>query len=115
MNELISKVLQWGIDKGLTGPNGTATIGTQSKKMIEEAQETRDAAVVYNLLDDKACLFDEYLVAENELKDGIGDTVVTLILLAELAGFTLEECLRHAYGVIAKRTGTTVNGTFIKD
>ena len=36
MNELIQNVLQWGIDKGITGPNGKATILTQLGKTQEE-------------------------------------------------------------------------------
>ena len=50
-----------------------------------------------------------------EVKDGIGDTMVTLILLANMYGWTLEECLQVAYDVISKRTGKMVNGTFVKD
>lgn len=34
------------------------------------------------------------------LKDGIGDTVVTLIILAQQQGWTLEECLQYAYDEI---------------
>ncbi|TJY13972.1 hypothetical protein FCF12_11000, partial [Staphylococcus chromogenes] len=49
-----------------------------------------------------------------ELKDGIGDTVVTLIILAQQHGWTLEECLQYAYDEIKDRTGETRNGTFIK-
>ena len=43
------------------------------------------------------------------------DVLVTSILLADLLGATVEECLRLAYEKIAKRTGKTVNGVFIID
>lgn len=49
------------------------------------------------------------------LKDGIGDTVVTLIILAQQQGWTLEECLQYAYDEIKNRKGKTINGTFVKD
>ena len=50
-----------------------------------------------------------------ELKDGIGDTVVTLIILAQQNGLTLEGCLETAYNEIADRKGKTVNGVFVKE
>ena len=51
----------------------------------------------------------------DDLKDGIGDTVVTLIILAQQHGMTLEECLQYAYDEIKGRKGRTINGTFIKE
>jgi NTP pyrophosphatase (non-canonical NTP hydrolase) len=47
--------------------------------------------------------------------DGIGDVLVTLIILARQEGLHVEDCLNHAYNEIKDRTGRTVNGTFIKD
>lgn len=108
MNELIENVLQWGQEKGIVGPNGKATLLTQLSKTQEELTETRDAAVL--------CAHGiDYIFAEAEVKDGIGDQVVTLILAAELAGTTLEECLALAYDEIKGRTGKMVDGTFVKD
>ncbi|HIA7046199.1 TPA: MazG-like family protein, partial [Staphylococcus aureus] len=49
------------------------------------------------------------------LKDGIGDTVATLIILAQQQGWTLEECLQYAYDEIKNRKGKTINGTFVKE
>ena len=100
MNELIENVLQWGIDKNIIGTNGKGTRYGQADKMLEEANETHMAVNTHDL---------------REVKDGIGDTVVTLILLADMYGWTLEECLQVAYDVISKRTGKMVNGTFVKD
>ena len=53
--------------------------------------------------------------ANNELKDGIGDTIVTLIILAAQNNLKIKDCLEYAYNEIKDRTGKTVNGTFIKD
>jgi phosphoribosyl-ATP pyrophosphohydrolase len=100
MNELIQNVLQWGIDKNIIGTNGKGTRYGQSDKMLEEANETHMAVKTHDL---------------REVKDGIGDTVVTLILLADMYGWTLEECLQVAYDVISKRTGKMVDGVFVKD
>ena len=100
MNELIQNVLQWGIDKNIIGTDGKGTRYGQADKMLEEANETHMAVNTNDLRD---------------VKDGIGDTVVTLILLADMYGWTLEECLQVAYDVISKRTGKMVDGVFVKD
>lgn len=50
----------------------------------------------------------------DELQDGIGDVVVTLIILAIQNGMTLNECLLAAWLEIKDRTGETVDGVFIK-
>ena len=47
--------------------------------------------------------------------DGIGDVLVTLIIVAEQLGLTLTECLAVAYMEIKDRKGRLVNGTFIKE
>ena len=107
MKNLIDRVLQWGVDKGITGPNGKGTPMAQARKMLEEAEETALAVRDNTVL--KMPEFNE------EIKDGIGDTCVTLILLAEMHGLTLEECLTHALKIIEKRTGKMENGTFVKD
>lgn len=62
---------------------------------------------------------------EKEIVDAIGDIVIVLTNLAELApiykGFstiekmTIEDCINSAYNVIAERTGKIKNGTFVKD
>jgi phosphoribosyl-ATP pyrophosphohydrolase len=99
MNELIENVLQWGLDKNITGANGKGTRQGQVDKMMEEAAETFHAVCNNDLA---------------EVKDGIGDTAVTLILLADMYGWTLEECLQMAYDTISKRNGTMINGIFVK-
>jgi len=113
MNELIKNVLQWGKEKGIVGPNGKATLLTQLAKTQEELTETMDAAEAFRDLDGTAGKLWESTL--DEIKDGIGDQVVTLILAAELAGTTLEECLALAYDEIKGRTGKMVDGTFVKD
>ena len=50
-----------------------------------------------------------------EIIDGLGDTVVTLVIVAAQCGFTIEECIEHAYEEIKDRKGRMENGTFIKE
>lgn len=96
IDQLIKLVEQWSKDKNLDKGNSDR----QALKFYEEAGEV-GAALSRNKLDD--------------LKDGIGDTVVTLIILAQQHGWSLEECLQYAYDEIRNRKGKTVNGTFIKE
>lgn len=95
LNELVSSVEQWSIDKGLD----KADSSKQFLKVSEEVGEVA-AALVRNDMD--------------ALRDGIGDVIVTAIILAQQNNMTLEECLNQAYGEIKNRTGKTINGTFIK-
>lgn len=96
LDQLVKQVEQWSKDKSLHNGNPDR----QALKFYEEAGEV-GAALSRNKLDD--------------LKDGIGDTVVTLIILAQQHGWSLQECLQYAYDEISKRKGRTINGTFIKE
>ena len=95
MNELIKQVEQWSINKGLD----KAESSKQFLKVTEEVGEVA-AALARN---DK-----------DALRDGIGDVVVTLIILAQQNGMDLEECVDCAYDEIKGRTGKMVDGVFVK-
>ena len=95
LDQLVEQVQQWSIDKDLHKGNSDR----QALKFYEEAGEVA-AALSRGRMD--------------ALKDGIGDTVVTLIILAQQHDMTLQECLQYAYDEIKGRTGKTINGTFIK-
>ena len=118
MNTLIDNVSQWFHDKGII-ENSTPLL--QLEKTIEEIIETRDAAVKLDWLtqyDSIQAKFSNVALQQeltHELKDGIGDTLVTLIGVCEMYEFSLEECLQQAYDVISKRSGTMVNGKFVKE
>jgi hypothetical protein len=116
IEELIESVRQWGRDKGITGPNGKGTLLGQLSKTQEELTETRDAAILHlNDVDTMNNKKGELVFTFDELKDGIGDATVTLILAAEIVGLTFEDCLAMAYAEIANRKGTMVNGQFCKE
>ncbi|AIR83380.1 MazG-like family protein [Staphylococcus epidermidis] len=110
MNQLIKNVEQWSIDKGLNNGNSDR----QALKFYEEAGEVA-AALSRN--DEEAGEVAAALSRNDKeaLKDGIGDTVVTLIILAQQHNMSLEECLQCAYEEIKGRTGKMINGTFVKD
>lgn len=114
LEELIQNVQAWGVAKGITGPNGKATLLGQLEKTQEELTETRDAAVICQYASEKQDP-DAWLAAQEKLQDGFGDQVVTLILGMQLAGLTMEGCLGAAYREIKDRTGVMKDGVFVKD
>lgn len=95
-NELQEKVLEWAENKNILRPEIALK---QFAKFISEAGELGDAIIK----DEK---FD--------IIDALGDVQVTIIILAAQLGLNYDVCLETAYNVIAKRTGKTVNGVFIK-
>ena len=97
MNELIPKIIGWAKDKGIL-KKGNAP--KQMIKVMEEVGETAGAL----LKNDK-----------HEIKDGIGDILVTIIILSHQLGYKPEECLEQAWKEIENRTGKTVDGVFVKD
>lgn len=96
LDQLVEQVRQWSIDKDLHNGNSDR----QALKFYEEAGEVASALSRGQM---------------DALKDGIGDTVVTLIILAQQHDMTLQECLQFAYDEIKGRKGKTINGTFIKE
>jgi len=100
IDETISCIRIWGIQKGISGPNGKATVRSQYNKLIEEMNELKQGIEK----DD-----------ETEIVDAIGDCFVVLTLLAERAGYAIEECALSAYDEIKNRTGRMENSTFVKD
>ena len=91
------EVIQWAADKGLLTPENAKS---QLLKSFEEMGEVARAVLKNN---------------QEDLVDGLGDVLVTLIILADIKGVKLENCLETAYNVIKLRTGKTVDGTFIKN
>jgi len=114
LEELIQNVQAWGVAKGITGPNGKATLLGQLEKTQEELTETRDAAVIYEHYHEQS-LSDAKEESYCKLIDGFGDQIVTLILGMQLAGLTMEGCLGAAYEEIKDRTGVMKDGVFVKD
>ena len=99
-DETIYLVREWGREKGIIGLEGKGTEQSQLNKLMEEVDELKNAIET----NDKA-----------EKIDAIVDCTVVLILLADIIGTPLEDCLDSAYNVIKSRTGKIVDGTFVKD
>lgn len=96
MDELIKMVEEWSENKGL--PHADS-----SKQFLKVTEEVGEVAAALARSD------------EDMLRDGIGDVVVTLIILAQQNDMDLYECLKTAYDEIKGRKGKTVNGVFVKE
>lgn len=96
MNELVKLVEEWAKEKHLD----KAEPEKQMLKVIEEVGEVAAALARNN---------------KNDLRDGIGDVVVTLVILAMQNDMDLYECLNQAYNEIKDRKGKNVNGVFVKE
>ena len=113
LQQLFNEVRHWAIAKEITGPEGKGTREKQMQKVLEEVEETRLAVSRFELASSIGAR--ECLDCLDEIEDGIGDSIVTLIILAEMHGLSAERCLETAYKVISKRTGQMIDGVFVKD
>jgi NTP pyrophosphatase (non-canonical NTP hydrolase) len=95
--ELEVGVIDWAEQKGIL-QNGTPM--AQALKTLEECTELCNAV---------------YANDKDEIMDGLGDVMVTLLIQAEMQGLNLENCLESAYRIISKRKGKMVNGQFVKE
>lgn len=97
-DNLITNITQWADDKNILSPDNAPK---QSMKVMEELGETMGA-----ILKNKNI---------NDITDGIGDILVTVIILSKQLGLEPNACLEAAWNEIKDRKGQTVNGTFIKN
>ena len=90
------RVRQWASIRGIN----SVEPDTQYQRFLQEAVEIHDAMIKND---------------KHEFRDAIGDTIVTLINLANTQGFNAEECLEEAFRVIEHRKGiTTDKGDFVR-
>lgn len=100
-SDLITKINYWADERNLK----QADPKIQWMRITEEVGEIRDVLL-------KPTKFTEPQAA---LKDAIGDTLVTIIVLAHQLDLDVTECLSVAYEEIKNRKGKMVNGTFVKE
>jgi len=97
MENLIEKIKQWGEEKNITQP------GNEFKQLAKTLEELGEVASALCKNDSDGFI------------DGIGDVLVTLILLCKIKNVEIDGCLLAAWEEIKDRTGKTENGVFIKD
>ena len=98
LDKVLNDIVDWAEDRGLIYGQDIQP-EKQMLKLVEEVGETA-----------RALAYDD----APGLKDGIGDCVVCLIVLAEQKGLTREECMQAAYDEISGRTGRLENGLWKK-
>lgn len=98
--ELIDKVNDWAISHGLDKGNPKI----EWMKVTEEVGEIRDVFLKPH----------DFADPEWSLKDAIGDSIVTLIVLCLQLGYDVEECLTIAYNDIKDRKGVMIDDNFVK-
>ena len=94
---LAARVEKWAKQKEILNK---ATRVTQAYKTLEEATELLEAAHKAD--------FPAYT-------DALGDVLVTIIIGAKMANVDLLDCLEDVLNIIENRTGTMINGQFVKD
>lgn len=98
--ELINKINQWAISHGLDKGNPKV----EWMKVTEEVGEIRDVFLKPH----------DFADPEWSLKDAIGDSIVTLVVLCLQLGYDVEECLTIAYNDIKDRKGVMIDDNFVK-
>ena len=98
LNSLEEKVTAWASDRRLINPSN---VPFQMMKVIEELGEL-NAAI-------------SKMMPTEEVKSELGDVFVTLIILSRQIGIDPAHALNATYTKISKRSGSTVNGVFVKE
>ena len=93
---LQDEIIQWGYARNIVSPKNTPK---QFMKVTEELGELAEGINKDN---------------QGQIKDSLGDILVTLIILSRDLNVDLLDCLRGAYNVIKDRKGKTINGVFVK-
>jgi len=100
--QLEDQVIKWAKDRNIL-ENSNAI--KQISKTQEELDENLDA--LKRLEQGEESIL--------EVADGIGDMLVTIILLAKTVGLDSVDCLADAYNEIKDRKGKMINGLFVKE
>lgn len=107
--ETLEKIRQWAHDRNLIEGSNP---GAQGLKMVEELGETFGALA---RLPAAAGDPEKKSILIDKARDGFGDAVVVLTIMATQVGLNLEDCIEAAYEEIKDRKGQMVDGIFVKE
>jgi len=103
INEQFEQIRKWAEIRGVGGQSNEPIdkrLQSQMQRVFQEVIEIHDAIVKEDW---------------EEFQDALGDTVVTLVNVAKIKNYNLEDCIDCAFDVIKLRKGiTTENGEFIR-
>lgn len=106
-------VLDWAYEKGIFAKSSPLK---QLGKTEEEVAETKEVLEKLEEIRAKGITgLDVPPYLRNALRLEIGDIYVTTVILANLCGFSLDECGEAAFKKIANRSGDMVDGVFVKE
>ena len=98
MKAVIERVKNWATDRQIIQNSSSQS---QLLKTVSELGELADAIQKRD---------------RDEIVDGLGDVLVTLVIVAAIEQLDLETCLWAAYDEIKDRKGTlTADGVFVKE
>jgi NTP pyrophosphatase (non-canonical NTP hydrolase) len=97
MTSRFEDIRNWANDRNIIEG---ATTHAQFVKLMEEAGELASGIAKSKI---------------EMVKDGIGDTIVVLTILAAQHGLSVEECVEQAWNEIKDRKGRMINGVFVKE
>ena len=111
--ELNGRVITWAKSKEILSK---ATPLSQHSKTQEEIKDLFESLFaqqndLIHFTDSKGSRKD----TQEEIKDAIGDILVTLLIQCKIQNLEPLECLESALDIIEKRSGRMINGTFVKD
>jgi NTP pyrophosphatase (non-canonical NTP hydrolase) len=97
------QVREWKKIRGIGNDNDVpleTRVQSQMQRVFQEVIEIHDAIVKND---------------DEEFIDAIGDTIVTLINIADIKGINAEDCLRQSFSVIKLRKGLlSESGDFVR-
>lgn len=112
-NDLNNRTVIWAKNKEILLK---ATPLAQINKTQEELDETKEAIFAQqNRLKTYVNSKGVLKITKDEVIDGIGDMLVTILIQCEMQQINPLDCLEFALQVIEKRTGKMINGQFVKD
>ena len=113
--DLQKLTLEWADDKDLLHEENAEK---QFMKFVEEVFEFKsEFDYLCRIGKDPSEVYSDYeqIETQENMELEMGDIFVTLIILCEDLEIDPVVCLEMAYEKISKRTGKTINGTFVKE
>lgn len=103
LDKLVPLVVQWAIDRNLIdGSTAAKQLEKTAAELIELTLEVGRDSAAFNS--------DDYRLASE-----LGDILVTLIIVGEQLGITLDYALEVAYEKIKDRKGRMIGSKFVKE
>lgn len=116
MRQLIDNVIQWANDRNIIeGSRPAKQLEKTAAELVELCVAVGRDEMLTELGLAKDSSSKQLEACSTDCADGIGDVLVTLIIVAEQLGLDIEDCLSMAYAEIKDRKGIMRGGKFVKE